>query len=177
MFKRQMMLRAPEELKTPVALPEIKLVTPTRTRGERLDPTTFYPLPVISGEAAAGTPAEVCEAEVEDWVPSIYNSEWCPHPESTVCVRVRGDSMTPTIQDGGLVAIDMRQRLPQKLRDKIVALRHDGGVTIKRLVLTDRREWIGRPDNAASSELFVFSDEEIVDAIVGKVVWWWSKAN
>lgn len=158
-----------------VAAPEIRMITPER--GGRIDPGAYYPLPIVSGEVAAGSPSVVQEAEVEDWVPSIYHPDWCPHPADTVCVRVRGDSMAPTIPDGGLVAIDLKQRESRELQNKIVALRIDDGVAIKRLVATGRGDWICRPDNPASTELFVLSDDDIVDAIVGKVVWWWSKAN
>ncbi|MFA5121906.1 XRE family transcriptional regulator [Zavarzinia sp.] len=137
---------------------------------------TYYLLPLISGEAAAGSPSEVDELQVEDWIPSIFNSDWCPHPDRTVCVRVRGDSMEPTIPDGGLVAVDLEQRDPRCLLGKIAAIRHDGGVAIKRIFQAENHAWVARPDNLSSSEIFVFTPDEIVEKIVGKIVFWWGKS-
>ncbi|MCB9477824.1 MAG: helix-turn-helix transcriptional regulator [Deltaproteobacteria bacterium] len=135
----------------------------------------YYPIPLVSGSVAAGTPSELSEDEIDDWIPAIYHKDWCPHPEKTICVRVRGVSMWPTIPDGGLVAIDLAQADAQKLRKKIVAVRRDGGVTIKRLFQTDEGNWIARPDNNDSVEIFVLPEPTLPDAILGKVVWWWGR--
>ncbi len=140
-----------------------------------VDETAYIPLPIVSGSVAAGSPRAISEHDVDDWVPAIYHPEWNPHPEKTVCVRVKGDSMEPTIPDGGLVAIDWAQRDPRALTRHIAAFRVDGGVTVKRLFVTDKGLWIARPDNPNSTDLFHFEDDEIADAVVGKVVWWWAK--
>ncbi|MCZ7583944.1 MAG: helix-turn-helix domain-containing protein [Deltaproteobacteria bacterium] len=157
--------------------PELRLVEAKASwfRGfrERID--AYYPVPLVAGRVAAGSPAEVSEDEVDDWIPTIYHRDWCPHPEQTVCVRVRGDSMAPTIPDGGLVAIDLAQRQPARLIRQVVALRREGGVTIKRLFRTDDGEWVARPDNLDSNEIYVFAPDELNDAILGKVVWWWGR--
>ncbi len=140
-----------------------------------VDETAYIPLPIVSGSVAAGAPRAISEHEVEDWVPAIYHPEWNPHPEKTVCVRVRGDSMMPTVPDGSLLAIDRAQREPVRLIRHMAAFRADGGVTVKRLFRTDKGLWIARPDNPDSAEIYQFDDEEIRPAIIGKVVWWWAK--
>jgi phage repressor protein C with HTH and peptisase S24 domain len=157
--------------------PPLKIVEPKAAwfRGlrERID--AYFPVPLVEGRVAAGSPSEVSEHEVEDWIPTIFHKDWCPHPEQTVCVRVRGDSMTPTIPDGGLVAIDLAQRDPARLARSIVALRRDGGVSIKRLFRTDDGMWVARPDNVESNEIYVLTPESVAEAILGKVVWWWGR--
>jgi len=35
--------------------------------------------------------------------------DWCPNPAYTSCLRVRGSSMAPMIQDGYVVAVDSSQ--------------------------------------------------------------------
>jgi phage repressor protein C with HTH and peptisase S24 domain len=57
----------------------------------------------------------------------------------------------------------------------VVALRRDGGATVKRLVRLGDGRYVARPDNPDSAELYVYGADEIADAVVGKVVWWWGK--
>ncbi len=160
-----------------VELPQFELVdVPTKWfDGPRRSVRLYWPVPIVSGYAAAGPPSQVFDHEIDDWVPTIYHQKWSPHPDKTVCVRVLGESMEPTIPDGGLVAIDLVQRDPGELKAKIAAFRVDGGVTVKRLFRTDKGLWIARPDNVNSNDLFQFDDDEISDAVIGKVVWWWAK--
>jgi len=168
----------PELIKKEMAQPtDFNLVDPKNSwfKGQKYEPGVYYPLPLISGAVAAGSPRVVSEDEVDDWVPVIFHRKWCPHPEKTVCVRIAGDSMEPTIPDGGLAAIDLDQKDPASLQKKIVALRKNGGVTIKRLFLSENHYWIGRPDNPQSDEIFTFPDEEISECIIGKVVFWWGR--
>lgn len=133
----------------------------------------YFPVPIVGGAAAAGSPRALDEDEVDGHVPSPYNSRWCPHPTQTVCLRIAGDSMEPTVPDGGLVAVDHAQRDPAALIGRMVAFRVDGGVTIKRLKFSPQGKWIGAPDNPNSQDVLVFEDDEIRDAVIGRVVWWW----
>lgn len=163
------MMIARKEAVEPTFLPPGAKVT---ERELRETPGLYYPLPLVSGEAAAGPARVVSETEVDDWIYTIYSKEWCPNPTMTVCLRVRGDSMEPTIPDGGLVAIDRKQRDLWKLNGKIAAIRSDGGVTIKRIECISHVLCIGRPDNPKSRDLVAIKSEE---DIIGKVVWWWGK--
>src|ERR1700691_2719712 len=45
---------------------------------------------------------------------------WCPNPVQTNCLRVKGTSMSPLINDGDIVAVDGSQTNPKKLNGKIV---------------------------------------------------------
>jgi SOS-response transcriptional repressor LexA len=161
----------------PLTRPEMRLVEAKGKwfRGLALRIEAYFPIPLVAGSVAAGSPTTVSENDVDDWIPAIYHKDWCPHPDQTVCVRVKGDSMAPTIPDGGLVAIDLVQRDPARLVRRVVALRRDGGVTVKRLVRLGDGRYVARPDNPDSAELYVYGADEIADAVVGKVVWWWGK--
>jgi phage repressor protein C with HTH and peptisase S24 domain len=33
-------------------------------------------------------------------------NHWCPNPSATVCMRVKGNSMSPLILDGYIIAVD-----------------------------------------------------------------------
>jgi SOS-response transcriptional repressor LexA len=49
--------------------------------------------------------------------------DWCPNPATTSCLRVRGDSMSPLIQDGCILAVDSSQNDQTQLNGKIVIAR------------------------------------------------------
>ena len=67
--------------------------------------------------------------------------EWCPRPSSTSCLRVRGNSMAPTICDGYIVAVDSSRTDRSKLDGKIViAWKKDKGLTVSRFRRYDHTE-------------------------------------
>jgi transcriptional regulator with XRE-family HTH domain len=87
-------------------------------------------VPLLRDSAAAGSPRMIQEALVEDVV--VIPRRMCPHPEETVCIRVKGDSMSPMLEDSDIVAIDTSFIDRSKLYGKMVAARDpEGGVTIK----------------------------------------------
>ena len=53
-------------------------------------------------------------------------SEWCPNPAFTSCLRVKGNSMAPSIQDDYIIAVDASQVERSKLYGKIVIAWHKG---------------------------------------------------
>jgi hypothetical protein len=74
-----------------------------------LKETDFVAIPVLPARAA--TPGEEAE-EVPDlellkpeaiWAAP---AAWCPHPERTISLRVKGNSMSPLILDGYIIAVD-----------------------------------------------------------------------
>ena len=65
-------------------------------------------LPVHAGTSGfPGDNIDIAEAPIEDVLAAP--STWCPHPESTVCLRVKGNSMSPLILDGYIIAVDTSQ--------------------------------------------------------------------
>jgi len=92
-----------------VAIPLLKVVADTH--GE----TGGHPSSLLSG------PVESMIAAPRDW---------CPNPATTSCLRVRGNSMSPLIQDGYILGVDYSQSDQMLLNGKIVIAWHkDRGLT------------------------------------------------
>jgi SOS-response transcriptional repressor LexA len=73
--------------------------------------------------------------------------DWCPNPAHTSCLRVRGSSMVPLIQDGFVVAVDSSETDLNKLDGKIVIAWHkDTGLAISRFRRFDHTEVL-QPEN------------------------------
>ena len=133
----------------------------------------LVPIPIAKDPISAGSPREV--GEDPDGVAVIYR-DWAKNRENFTVIRVKGDSMKPTIEDGSLVGIDHSKRDLKSLDRKIVALRKNGEATIKRLMVISKDLFLGMPDNPDyKADTLVLKGEEINDAIVGKVAWWWGK--
>jgi len=131
----------------------------------------FVCIPIAKSEISAGTPREV--EENADGMAIIYR-EWAKNYKDFTAVRVKGESMKPTIPNGSLVGIDHSKKDPKTLNGKVVALRKDGEATIKRLRIVSEDLMLGMPDNPDfMHETVVLRGEEINNAIIGKVVWWW----
>jgi hypothetical protein len=98
---------------------------------------------------------------------------WCPNPQHTVCLRVKGNSMEPTLSDGYIIVVDQAQTQKSKLDKQIVVAHHDKfGLVVSRFwqikksstLVSDNRQHDPVPMSAAWS-------------IVGKVLWWIGEAG
>ena len=96
--------------------------------------------------------------------------EWCPNPGSTVCLRVKGNSMSPLILDGYIIAVDLSENQNDYLVGQIVLASHkEKGLLVSRLIrfdhtdalVSDQRDYESVPANPGSAW-----------RTVGKVVWW-----
>jgi phage repressor protein C with HTH and peptisase S24 domain len=126
----------------------------------------FAHIPLVSGGAGAGTARFHQDDVVEGFI--SLPREMCANGASMKCIRVDGDSMEPTIRDGTIVAVDRTERRPQRLRDQIVAVRHDAeGVKVKRLVWFDEKYVL-----ASDKRGYPTFDLEPDWEIAGRVVWW-----
>ena len=77
-------------------------------------------------------------------------SEWCPNPASTISLRVKGNSMSPLIFDGYLIAVDTSETAHEKMLGQIVVawIRDEKRLLVSRLIrfdhtdalISDRRE-------------------------------------
>jgi phage repressor protein C with HTH and peptisase S24 domain len=94
---------------------------------------------------------------------------WCPNPDSTSCLRVKGKSMTPSIYDGDIVAVDRSQIKHFDLNDKIVVAWHKKkGLSVSRFRHIDGVELL-ESDNRDYQPIELSSDRSW--RIVGKVLW------
>ena len=131
-------------------------------------------LPVHAG--TPGSPGDNIDlAEIPAESVLAAPAEWCPNPASTICLRVKGNSMSPLILDGYIVAVDISEIEPDSLVGQIVVASHkEKGLLVSRLIrfdhtdalVSDHREYEALP--AASG-----SDWRIV----GRVLWWTGRAR
>jgi SOS-response transcriptional repressor LexA len=130
-------------------------------------------------KVAAGSPGKagdnltlLSDAPVESMIAAP--KDWCPNPSYTSCLRVRGNSMLPLIQDGFVVAVDSSETDLSSLDGKIVIAWHkDVGLTISRFRRYDHTEVL-QPENTAY-EAITLSPKKTWK-IVAKVLWWIGKA-
>ncbi len=131
------------------------------------DLSEFLSLPLYELDVAAGGGAEISRENVVTTL--AFRRDWLAHEglhsSKLVLVRVAGDSMEPTIADGGTILIDQAQT--QIKNEKIFVFRYEDEGFVKRMrkagdraiVVSDNRSY---PDwDAPLAEL----------AIIGRVVW------
>jgi SOS-response transcriptional repressor LexA len=95
---------------------------------------------------------------------------WCPNPVQTTCLRVKGTSMSPLINDGDVVAVDASQTNPAELNHKIVVAWHrENGLALARFVSAEGIQLL-ESENREYSPVTVDKDRKW--QIVGKVLWW-----
>ena len=131
----------------------------------------YVPIPLLRDAAAAGSPREISEADMEGY--ALIQYAWCPNPADFTCVRIRGDSMSPILHDGALVAIDHSQRDPLALHQKMVAARLDDGITIKWLDRQPDGTLLLVPENKNHPPIPL--PRTRTNPIVGLVSWWWNR--
>ena len=90
-------------------------------------------VPVLSVSAAAGAGAANDHPEIEDTIlmPRAQLRAAGVAPQNAHYIKVKGDSMEPTIADGAIVLIDSQQR--RFVAEAIYAISLDGDVRLKRL--------------------------------------------
>jgi SOS-response transcriptional repressor LexA len=97
-------------------------------------------------------------------------SDWCPNPAYTSCLRVKGDSMAPTLQDGYIVAVDASQIEHSKLYGKVVVAWHKNeGLIVSRLQRFDGMELLF-PDSRQFPPITLTAEHKW--RVMGKVLWW-----
>jgi transcriptional regulator with XRE-family HTH domain len=131
-------------------------------------------LPVHAGTPGAqGDASDLTDIQAESVLAAPR--DWCPNPGSTVCLRVKGDSMSPLILDGYIVAVDTSSTENNDLVGQIVIAWHkERGLLVSRLIrfdhmdalVSDRREYEAVSITAGSDW-----------RIVGRVLWWTGKAR
>lgn len=95
---------------------------------------------------------------------------WCPNPVQTTCLRVKGTSMSPLINDGDVAAVDTSQTNPKDLNRKIVVAWHrENGLALARFVTAEGIHLL-ESENRDYGPVTVDKDRKW--QIVGKVLWW-----
>lgn len=116
--------------------------------------------------------AVLSDAPVESMIAAP--KDWCPNPAYTSCLRVRGNSMAPLIQDGFIIAVDSSDTDLSKFEGKIVIAWHkDMGLTVSRFRRFDQTEVL-QPENSEYESITLSAKNHW--KIVARVLWWIGKA-
>lgn len=156
---------------------DVALVHAGSGRKQSLKKANLVVLPLLPVHAATpgsrGDNIDLAESPPESVLAAPQ--EWCPNPASTLCLRVKGDSMSPLILDGYIIAVDTSDTENSNLVGQIVVATHkEKGLLISRLIrfdhmdalVSDRREYEAVPVTAGSDW-----------RIVGRVLWWTGRAR
>lgn len=101
------------------------------------------------------------------------------HIDSLLLIKVRGDSMSPTINQGEVALVDTHEaeRLPVLTGRIYLVVLPGGSVAVKRLALTEREgryKLLCLSDNVASYRPFEFDIEpgrKLKNHILGRIRW------
>jgi DNA-binding transcriptional regulator YiaG/SOS-response transcriptional repressor LexA len=157
---------------------DVLLVDVGKHRTSQLTPSDFVAIPLLP--VHAGAPGEKGDKEVdlEQVRPEtmlVAPKDWCPHPDSTVCLRVKGNSMSPLILDGYIIAVDTFDVRREPLVGKIVlASNPEKGLLVSRLIRFDGADALLSDHREYES---VSLATEANWRIIGIVLWWTGKAR
>lgn len=128
-------------------------------------------VPRLSLGASAG-PGSLVEDERATGV-MAFDANWLRHlgvrPQRVSIIRVDGESMAPTLNDGDEIMVDHEDD-GARLRDGVYVLRLDGVLMVKRIALGPRRGLFSVLSDNAHYPDWIDIDPSLV-VIVGRVVW------
>jgi SOS-response transcriptional repressor LexA/DNA-binding XRE family transcriptional regulator len=158
-------------------MPDIHIVRAGSGRKHALEKSSLVAVPLLP--VHAGTPGSTGDNvdlfEVTPESVLAAPADWCPNHAYTVCLRVKGDSMSPLILDGYIIAVDTSETSHDELVGQIVVAAHkEKGLLVSRLIrfgntdalVSDHREYESLPVTARSDW-----------RVVGKVLWWTGRAR
>lgn len=137
----------------------------------------FVAVPLLPVRAA--TPGEEGDkvADLDQLKPEAMLAapkDWCPNPSSTISLRVKGNSMSPLILDGYIIAVDTADVDHDNLLGQIVvAWNREKGLLVSRLIRFDHTEALVSDHREYES---VSLATESRWRIVGRVLWWTGQA-
>ena len=144
----------------------------------------FFFVPLMESRVTAGPEGELLCEEISDeypfqqwWIQKLVGKD--PQRQKALClVRVRGDSMIPTINPNETILVDTSETERSQIRPgKIYLVRQpDGGVSVKRLVLNEkpgRPALISMSDNPSFQpfEIELETDKGVTYYVLGRVRW------
>lgn len=148
-------------------------------KGKRpLEKDAFVAVPLLPVRAA--TPGEKGDRvdDLDQLKPEAMLAaprDWCPNPASTVSFRVKGNSMSPLILDGYIIAVDTADVSHDDLLGQIVvAWNREKGLLVSRLIRFDHTEALVSDHREYES---VSLATESRWRIVGRVLWWTGRAR
>jgi SOS-response transcriptional repressor LexA len=135
--------------------------------------TQLVAIPLLNVRAGAhGEPGDkifdLDKAPAEDMISAP--AAWCPNPAYTSCLRVKGVSMRPMMNDGDILAVDYSQTNHAQLDGKIVVAWHkDKGLSVSRF-RSYRGVEVLEAENRDYKSVTLGFDRDW--RIVGRILWW-----
>lgn len=147
-----------------------RLVTGTPPAGQ--DDAEFILVPRYNVDASAGA-GSVVERESEIGR-LAFRRDWLAQKGLTTAnlaiIRVKGDSMSPTVRDGSLVLVDTRQE--RVAEDGIYIIMKDGHLVAKRLQVDFAASGVYiRSDNPKYDPQHLDKDAAADLYVIGRVIW------
>jgi len=135
----------------------------------------FASVPLLADSASLGSGLSIDEAEVME-EPCLIHKRILKKGHTYRAIFVKGDSMIPILGDGDIVAVDVGERDPRKLKKKLVAC-HTGDfqVSIKQLLIVDQKFYFRAWNKKWEEENAPLITPQKDGLILGKVVWAWKK--
>lgn len=138
----------------------------------------FVAVPLFSAVAAAPGEFGDKDIDLEQMNPEAMlavPAEWCPNPASTVSLTVKGNSMSPLILDGYIIAVDTSDVTHGDLIGQIVVAQSaERGLLVSRLMKLDHA-YVMVSDQRDHESISLFADSQW--RIVGRVLWWTGRAR
>lgn len=147
--------------------------------------TDYVFVPLLESRVTAGPEGEILYGEVSDhypfkrwWIEKLIG-ESPERQKDLFLIRVRGDSMSPTINQGEIAMVDMgeAERIEVLTGRIYLVILPDGTVAIKRLVLGGNENGLMLAclsDNTADYRPFEFSldpERSLKSYVLGRVRW------
>lgn len=139
----------------------------------------FIMVPLVEAEAAAGITGTIPDDSIKDcypfkksWIRRIAGGLGKERTGKLVLIRARGQSMQPTVSDGELILVNLRDRYEIK-NDAIYIVRApDGGILVKRLIqvaggilcLSDNKSF-------ATFQINLKPGDSVANYVLGRVCW------
>ena len=102
-------------------------------------------------------------------------AEWYPNPASTISLRVKGNSMSPLILDGYIIAVDTSSEVFDDLVGQIVVASNiEKGLLVSRLLKFDHTDVLVSDHREFDSVSLI---EPSGWRIIGRFLWWTGKAR
>ena len=159
-------------------VPSLRVVHAGARRNAPLKNLDFVAIPLLAVHAAAPGGEGDKDVDLEQLRPEAMLAaplEWCPNPAATVSLRVKGNSMSPLILDGYIIAVDTSNVARDGLLGQIVvAWNAAKGLLVSRLERFDHTDVLVS-DQREYESISLAAESEW--RIISKVLWWTGKAR
>lgn len=136
------------------------------------DEFIFIPRYDVAGSCGPGV--EVHDVNIIEGVPmskAFLSASGIPAGGNLAVVEAAGDSMSPTIEDGEMLLVNVKDEEPKSTKIYLICI--DGRLFIKRMIFTPGG-WVMRSDNPDKSlypDFLITADQAETVAVQGRVVW------